>query len=165
MDQANEARKPQADLSWERARASFTKAVELYGKPQDAATINLLARLQVDLAQTYKWKEKVDEATSSYALAMGLDPSVVNFSQVRNLLGTERFQSALENGAKAHAERYGTKTNADAQLLWWLGYARFEQKQYAKADEAFSEAVVKAPTYYNSWFYCALARYHQQNFE
>jgi tetratricopeptide (TPR) repeat protein len=165
MDQPNASRQQQADINWEKARAAFTKAIELYGKPQGAAAINQLARAHVDLGHTYKWKEQLDPAAEAYGHAIGLDPSLVNFSQVLGAIGPERFLVAMENGAREFAERFGTKTNADASVLWWLGWARYDQKQFAKADEAFSAAVAKSANFTNSWFYIALARYHQQNYD
>jgi Tfp pilus assembly protein PilF len=154
-----------ADKNWETARAALQRAIDLSGDPKDPESRTTLAKIHIDLGHALKWKDKNDEATKEYSAALGLDPSVANFQQLLGALGKERFLSALEAGAKAFAEKNGAESKGDAALLWWLGWARFDQKQYAKADEALSLAVKKDPSFFNSWYYIALSRYYQQNYD
>jgi cytochrome c-type biogenesis protein CcmH/NrfG len=133
--------------------------------PTDPALRTLAAKAHVDLGHALKWKDKVDDAAREYAAAMACDPSIVNYQQILGALGKESFASALEAGAKAFKESAAPNAKSDAGLLWWLGWSRFDKQEFAKADEAFSEAVQKEPSYVNSWYYIALARYHQQDYD
>lgn len=156
---------PQADNDWQTARDALEKAIALLGDPKEPELATKLAKTHIDLGHAFKWKEQNDEAAKHYGLAIAIDPSVANYQQLLGALGKERFLAALEAGAKGFAEKNGADTNADATLLWWLGWARFDQKQYAKADEALSAAVKKSPSFFNSWYYIALSRYYQQNYD
>ncbi|HEV8113322.1 MAG TPA: tetratricopeptide repeat protein [Planctomycetota bacterium] len=162
-DDAN--RKAEADENWEAARAAFTRAVDLLGAAPDPAARDMLVRVHVDLGHTYVWKEKFDEAKREYAAAMVRNPALVDMGQVQRALGTERMLAALETAVPAFAARPGADVSDVAALTWWLGWARYDQKQWAKADEAFSVAVAKAPRFVNSWHYIALARFQQKDFE
>lgn len=162
---ADATQKAEADKHWESARAALQRAIELMGEAQDPQEKSALTKAHVDLGHAFKWKDKNDEAAREYGLAMGLDPALVNFQQILGALGKELFLVALETGRKGFQDSAGAASPADAGLLWWLGWARFDRKEYAQADEAFSSAVKKEPTYFNSWYYIALARYHQKNYD
>ena len=160
-----ESAKQAKEASWETARGAFTKAAELIGRPEDPALADKLARIRVDLGHCYVWKEKLDDAQREYAEAISWVPSVVDLPRVRTLLGSERFQAAIEQAASAMQARPGAEAPELATVQWWLGWARYEQKDYEKADEAFSAAVAKWPGYVNSWFYIMLSRYHRRDYE
>jgi Tfp pilus assembly protein PilF len=160
-----EERKAEADASWETARQAFAQAADLLGSPSDPAGIDKLARVKVDLGHTYAWKEKLEEAQREYASAISWKPSIVDMQQVRTLLGGERFLGALETAAGAVEGHLGADSPEIATVQWWLGWSRYEQKQYEKADAAFSAAVAKWPGYVNSWFYIMLSRYHRRDYE
>jgi tetratricopeptide (TPR) repeat protein len=85
-------------------------------------------------------------------------------AQVQRALGGERFLAALEAAVPALSARAGVDASEVASLTWWLGWARFDRKQWAKADEAFSAAVLKSPSFLNSWNYIARARFEQKDF-
>jgi Tfp pilus assembly protein PilF len=155
----------EADANWETARKSLARAAELLGKPESPELVDQLARVQVDLAHTYVWKEKLDDAQRAYADAIGWKPALVDLPQVRTLLGSERFLAALESAASAIQTHPLAEAPDVATVQWWLGWSRYEQKQYDKADAAFSEAVAKWPGYANSWYYIMLSRYHQRDYE
>src|SRR4029079_8236285 len=93
------------------------------------------------------------------------DPTMVDYSEVRNVLGGADALAVLEAGAKGFAEHAAADDKSDATLLWWLGKARLDEKKYAEAETALQAAVKKQPEYWNSWYYIALARYNQQKFE
>ena len=58
---------------------------------------------------------------------------------------------------------WGADNQADATLLWWLGWVRLQQKQYEPAEQAFTRCVAKFPEYVNSWFYVAVCRFSRQD--
>lgn len=158
-------RAAEANAHWDVARAAFARAAELLGRPEDPALAEKLARIRVDLGHSYVWKQKLEEAQREYGEAISWMPPIVDMPRVRNLLGPERFLAALESAASQIASRLGAEAPEIATVQWWLGWSRYEQKQYAKADEAFSAAVAKWPGYTNAWFYIGLSRYHQRDHE
>jgi tetratricopeptide (TPR) repeat protein len=81
------------------------------------------------------------------------------------LQGTDRFLATLESAAPEFATLHASDSADDAALLWWLGWARYEQKKFAEAEDALSRAYAKNKAYLNSWYYIALARYQQKNYE
>lgn len=155
----------QAEATWETARKSFSTAAELLGRPTDAALVDQLARIRVDLGHTYVWKQEFEYAQREYAEAISWKPSLVDMGRVHSLLGGERFLAAMESAASSMGTRAGVEDPDLATVQWWLGFARYDQKQYEQADRAFSAAVAKWPGYVNSWFYIMLARYHQRDYE
>ena len=161
----DESQKALADKHWETGRAALAKAIELLASASDVESKKTLAKAHVDLGHASIWKGKLDDAVKEYGLALGADCSVVNFQPILAALGSEKFLAALEAGEKAFKDSSGPTANGDAALLWWLGWARFDQKQYDKADAALSEAVAKNASFINSWYWIALARYYQKNYE
>jgi cytochrome c-type biogenesis protein CcmH/NrfG len=161
---ADASQKALADRHWEAARAALQRTIELLVASQDPAQLATLAKAHVDLGHALVWKGRNEDAAREYGLALAADPSVVNFQQILGALGKERFRAALEAGEKGFKEA-AAESKADARLLWWLGWSRYDQKEYASADEAFSAAVKKEPSYVNSWYYIALSRYHQKDFD
>lgn len=155
----------EANANWETARKALAKAADLLGRPEDPAIEDKLARIRVDLGHTYIWKEKLEEAQREYAEAISWKPSLVDLQRVRTLLGGERFLAAMESAASSIEGHLGAEAPEIATVQWWLGWARFEQKQYEQADAAFAVAVAKWPGYVNSWYYMALCRYHQLDYE
>lgn len=162
---ADETQKAAAEKLLGSAHASFAKAVELLAGATSSVDRAKLAQAHVQLAYCYGWKQKGDEQAKEYAAALALDPSAVDLAQVRGSLTPEQFARTLEEATKSFAAANGAADAGDATMLWWLGFARFEQKEYAKAEEAFVAAVTKWPQYYNSWWFTALSRYHQQKYD
>lgn len=158
-----ESAKAEADGHWEAARSAFDHAATLY-RANDARHTEA-ARALVELGHAYAWQQRLDEAARSYAEAAAYDPAAVDFGQMRSTLGPERFSSALESAATEFAHLHPDAGAEDAALVWWLGRARYDQNKYAEADEAFSRAVEKNPTFLNSWYYIALARYQQKDYD
>lgn len=157
--------KSAADAHWEAARAANARAAELLTAAGTPTAKVRAAAVHVELARAFGWKKKSEDAGREYALALGCDPSAVDFGEVRGALDGAGFVAALEAGQKNYTANWGTEGSGDATLLWWLGYAQFDQKQNAAAEVTFQAAVKKRADYCNSWFYVALARYNQQHYE
>ena len=157
-------READAEADWQAARAGFERVVELAAASAEPARRALAAQAYNQLGHTFLWKERRAEAAGAYGAAAALDPTSIDFTQLLGALGPESFLAALEKAAGAPAPASDAQSSADATVLWWLGYARFAQKQYEGAEAAFTAAVGKAPAFVNSWWYVALARYHRQNY-
>ena len=95
--------------------------------------------------------------------AIGLDPSAVDLRQIRGTLGDESFLATLEAGSSAFTARHESSSTDDAALCWWLGWARLRAKQHAPAETALLAALAKNPSYANSWWFVALARYGRED--
>ncbi len=158
------ARAADADRHWETARRSFdAAATSLRAVPERRAEA---AAALVELGHVHAWKGQLDEASRAYGAAIALAPDRVNFSQVLGTLqGTDKFLAMLEAATAEFAKLHAPDSKDDAALLWWLGWARYEQKQYAEAEDALSRAYAKNDGYLNSWYYIALARYQQKDYE
>jgi tetratricopeptide (TPR) repeat protein len=161
---ASPAEKAAADKHWEAAVAANTRAATLLAAIPTPAAKARSAAPHMELARAYGWKKKTDEAAREYGLALGLDPEAVDFNEVRGALDAPLFVSTLQAGAQNYAANWGAEAAGDATILWWLGFAQFQQKQYAASETAFVAATKKRPDFYNSWFYVGLARYHQQKY-
>ncbi len=158
----DEAKKADADKHWDAARKAFDAAAtslrsSAERQPEAAAAL-------VELGHTYAWKGQLDEAARAYGEAIARDPNKVNFSQILGTLQGDRFLVALEGGATEFARLHPQDTKDDASLLWWLGWARFDQKKFAEAEQTFTRAFEKNPAFPNCWYYVALARYQQKEY-
>jgi tetratricopeptide (TPR) repeat protein len=161
---ADPAQKPVADKHWDTAFAANTRAVTLLAALGTPAAKARSAAAHVELARAYGWKQKPEDAAREYGLALGFDPGAVDFNEVRGALDGAQFVSALQAGVQNFTATWGAEDKGDALLSWWLGYAQFLQKQYADAEKTFLATLAKRPDFYNSWYYLALARYHQQKY-
>lgn len=146
--------------------AAFVETTKLLGKPKDAALISLMAKAYVQTAFCYAWKQSHVELVTAASNALGWNPGDVDFGWVQSqMTDNKEFISCLTEGGKQYAGRYGEKDQGDATLRWWLGWAHFTERQYADAEREFTAAVTKFPTYVNCWFYIALSRYHERNYD
>ncbi|MBK7875786.1 MAG: tetratricopeptide repeat protein [Planctomycetes bacterium] len=162
-DQADEAKKDVAEQHWNAAKAAFGLATtELEGK-SDPASRALLARVSIDLGHVHVWKKDVDAAVAAYGKGVGLDPTLANYPQLLSSLGAEKLLAALDVAEADLVKLWGAENQADATLLWWLGWSRLQQKQYEPAEQAFTRAVAKFEGYVNSWFYVAVCRFSRQD--
>jgi tetratricopeptide (TPR) repeat protein len=158
------SQKAAADAAWESARAANARVVELLSGRDTPDARARLAAAHVELARCFGWKKMTADVAREYGAAIAADPTAVDYNEVRNVLGGSDFLAALEAGEQAFVARAGAADKGDAGLLWWLGFARFLEKKYPEAETAFQSAVTKQPENWNSWFYIALARYHQQKY-
>lgn len=111
------------------------------------------------------WQGKLAVAGEQYGRALGAAPAAVDLGQLLGSLGQEEFRKAVEAGAADFVRRYGEKNNADATLLWWLGYARFVDKDFDEAQVAYERAYAKWPEAANSLWYVALCHYHTKRMD
>jgi tetratricopeptide (TPR) repeat protein len=145
------------------ALASFGRAVELYGQPTDAPGRAALAGAHLQRGHLFAWMQDTQAAADEYALAMGWDPSQVDFTQVRSTLG-EAFGDCVGDGARRFRERYGEREPVFATLSWWDGFARFERGDWPGSESAFRTAVELWPAYTNTWFYLFRLGYSQGDY-
>lgn len=156
---SDEKQKDAAEAAWKRAKDALDKAAKMLEGDATPWKRSLLARVEVDRGHAQVWKKDLKSAEKAYARAMALDPTLVNFTQVLEVLGEEPFLAALEDGEQGFVATWGKDNPADATLLWWLGWARLKQKQYKEAEQAYALCVEKYPQYANSWFYIGVCRY------
>lgn len=161
---ADPAQKAEADKHWDKAVAANTRAAALLAAMATPAAKARSAAPHVELARAYGWKQKPEDAAKEYGLALGFDPDAVDFNEVRGAIDGSLFVTALQTGSQGYAANWGPEAKGDATLLWWLGFAQFQQKHYADSEVAFLASTKKRPDFYNAWFYTGLARYHQQKY-
>lgn len=159
------AMKGEADAAWEAAKGAFSRALEIYKMPKDAAEIDKLASANLNLGHAFAWKERWSEAELAYAAAVVVKPSAVDLTQVQRALGGERFLVTVEAALSGLAKDEKANPADVAALTWWVGWARLDQKQYEKAEEALAAAVAKKPDFINSWFFLAVAREGKKDME
>jgi tetratricopeptide (TPR) repeat protein len=164
----DESAAAQAEADWLAAKDAFAQVVGLLGSPADAAERTRLSEAAQELAQTWIWKQERAQAAPAFALAIGWAPERVDFPAILGFLGGEEPEGALFHGALEHAmEIY--RSHADpsdpraGKLLWWLGWSRHQQRDFAGAEEALRAALASSPEYVNAWYYVALSRYELQD--
>ena len=146
--------------------SSFQGATRALGKPTAASDISLMARAWVQIAYCQAWKEAHPELVDACSNALGWNPADVDFSWVQSVMtDNKEFVSCLADGADQYAKRYGAEHPGDATLRWWLGWAHFAELSYPDAEREFTNSVTKYKDYVNSWFFIALSRYHQKNYD
>jgi len=160
---ADEAAKAQAAEHLQRAEAALEQSAKMLAASPTPASRPLEARVHVDLGHVHFVKQELDAAVARYAHALGCDPTLVNYGQLLGALGAEKLLAALEAGEQAFVAIWGAESSADATLLWWLGWARLEQKRYPEAEAAYLAAVKKYPGYVNSWFFVGVCRFSRQD--
>lgn len=153
-----------ADKHWDAAVAANTRAASILSTLGTPAAKARSAAPHVEMARLFGWRKKAEDAAREYGLAIGFDPGAVDFGEVKGALDGPLFVSALDSGAKGYATNWGAEDAGDAMILWWLGYAQLEQKQYEQAEAAFQGSLKKRPDFLNAWFYTAIARYHQRKY-
>ncbi len=161
----DETRAQDAESAWTAANNAFGKAKAIFAASTDAGAVAKSAEASMELGWLHAWKQQGDEAAKAFAEAIAVDPTAVDFGAMRNNLSPEQYATALEDASKQYEARYGKNTTGDAALLWWLGFAEYTAKRYGEAEAAFTRAVAKEPSFVNSWYYVALARYFRQDYD
>jgi hypothetical protein len=157
------------------ALGSFENAVARAGTPADEAGAARLAEAATQLGHARLWKKDGPGATAAYALAIAWDPQGFDYSQALTTLAAlpedpldERpsgFRAALEEAHALHTARGVAPDAGTAHLLWWLGWARFNEGEWTGSEEAFLGALALVPEFANSWFYVGLARQYRKDSE
>jgi len=169
---ADEAQKAQADAHIAAARAAFEKADALLAPSNEKADRAQRAQAQKQLGDIASWTKDKTAAGAAYGRALGLDPDVVKIEQLFSQLAgsfekefAELFLGIMETAEQTFVATWGAENPGDATLLWWLGWARLDQKQYETAETAFAGAVKKWPGYTNAWFFIGVSRYSRQDYK
>ncbi len=166
VEQEIEAWSPSAEEHWRAARDAFAHAVDVLGSPTQPELRTMLSDAALQLGHVWTWKEERAEAANSYAIAIAWAPDTIDYPMLKDLLdadGDAVFNEALEGGEAGFREHFGAEDARDGTLLWWLGWSRFEIGKPAEAEEAFLALLQKVPDFTSAWFYVALARYDQKN--
>lgn len=162
--EGSEAGGPAAEEAWAQAIESFTRGLAQLGAEQKAER----ARASTELGNAWLWRQKGAEATEAYAVAIATSPATFDYGQSWQLLaslpvdpeGQAGFLPMLER-ARERMESAGTLQDpAAGTLLWWLGWARFNDGRFAASEEAFQRGLALAPEFTNAWFYIGLARHY-----
>lgn len=162
---ADEAQTAEAKEHLERAVTAFERAATAHGDPKDPAERTQLARVLWQLGNARVWAEKTAEADKAFARSLGYEPTQADFGALLGARGEEPFLGILDDGHAQFVHRYGKETVSDATLLWWLGWARFRQKDHVNAEKALLASMQKWPAYANAYYYVAHARFQQRDFE
>ncbi len=161
---SDEAKAEEADSHHGAAQEAFHGALGAIDEDV-AGHASMGAQAASKLGDLAVWKEAPEEAATHYAVAVAWDPTVMNFAQVSQSIGNALLISCLKEGCAAFEARYGDRDAAESTPLWWLGYAQFQEKEYADCDETFARVLKLFPAYTNSWWYRAEARFHQSNID
>ncbi|MBK7641650.1 MAG: tetratricopeptide repeat protein [Planctomycetes bacterium] len=168
----DEAQKDAAQAHIAAARAAFEKADALLAPSAEVADRMARAQAQKQLGDIASWMKDKQAVSEAYGRALGLDPNVAKLDQLYpQIAGSfdkeygEVFLKTMETAEKTFVSTWGAENAGDATLLWWLGWARMDQKQFDTAETAFAGAVKKWPQYVNSWFYIGICRYSRQDFK
>lgn len=169
---SDEAQKDKAAAHMQAARAAFEACDALLAGCSTPADRAQRGQAQKQLGDLACWAKDKAAAEKAYGRALGYDPNAAKIDELyRGIAASfdkefaEVFLATIELAEKTFVESWGAENTGDATILWWLGWARLDQKQYDKAEEAFAGAVKKWPQYFNAWFFIGIARYSRQNFD
>jgi tetratricopeptide (TPR) repeat protein len=174
---AADAAAPELDGLWEEARAAFEAAVDAGAAGAGAERTQYeLALAHGQLANLHLWREDQEAAALAFGEALAWDPRALDFNQVREALGGERFAALVLGAREEFAARHPPDgpsgpdgdgaTHPGASLLtWWAAFGAFGQGQMAEAEALFLEAVEENPDYVNCWYYIFRTAYGQRAYE
>ncbi len=161
----DEARKAEAAAHLEAAREAFEGALRLCVARKEPEWRASEAGVRVELARVHAWKGDKAAAAKQYGAAFGLAPQAIDIAEARGVLDSAQFVAALEAARDSYAAAWGVEGSGDAGVWWWLGYARYADKQHEGAEEAFAKALAKWPDFVNSHYYIAMSRYFRQDYD
>jgi hypothetical protein len=168
----DEPQKEQAAKHLAAARAAFEQVESLLAGSSETADRVLRAQAQKQLGDVASWGKDKQAAIAAYGRALGLDPNVAKLEQLYPQIAgsfdkdyAEVFLQTMETAEKTFVATWGAESPGDATLLWWLGWARMDQKQYPSAESAFAGAVKKWPDYHNARFFIGVCRYSRQDYK
>lgn len=160
----------EAEAALARALESFQKGLELLG-PAEGERAAKVARAATELGNAYLWRQRGAEASAAYARAIAAAPASFDYGQAFQLLaGAPRdperpsgFRPTLELARESLASAGRLQGPEAGVLLWWLGWARFNDGAWVESEQAFQEGLALAPEYTNAWFYIGLARHYAKD--
>jgi len=160
----------EAEDALARALESFQKGLELLG-PAEGERAAKVARAATELGNAYLWRQRGADASAAYARAITAAPASFDYGQAFQLLAgapkdPERpsgFRATLELAREALVGANRLQGAEAGVLLWWLGWARFNDGAWVECEQAFQEGLALAPEYTNSWFYIGLARHYAKD--
>ena len=152
------------EAHWKSALAAFGKVIAILGAPGELPLRAQLAEAHVQCGHLHGFKSDKPAASTSYALAIGWDPTKVDFAQVRNVLGTDDFLPCVLAGIERFKKLSDERDARQATLSWWAGYAQFENAKWSDSESSFRDAVKRWPAYTNSWYYIFRAAFSQQKY-
>ncbi len=175
----DEAKLIAADEVGQDAARCFDKALKFLGelKPDDLR-VTERAKYWQHLAYTQYYLAEEAAMRDAYANGLAWDPSIFDLGAMWNALGAQ-FVPTLEKAESMFVDRWGTETAADATMLWYLGYARYNLLQgnkqefsedpkviadFDKAAAELKQSVEKWQPYANGLWYAALAQYATGDF-
>jgi len=161
---------PEAETALARAIESFQKGLDRL-VPVEGERAAKVARGATELGNAYLWRQRGADATAAFARAIAAAPASFDYGQAFQLLAgappdTDRpsgFRPALEQAREALASAGTLQGNEAGVLLWWLGWARFNDGAWVASEQAFQEGLALAPGYTNAWFYIGLARHYAKD--
>lgn len=166
--ESESAGSPEAEAAWTRAIESFTRSLERFGTPSTPEVAAKVTRAATELANAYLWRARTADATAAFARAIAASPANFGYAQAWQVLSgapvdAERpsgFTASLELARETLAARAPLAGPEAGVLLWWLGWAYFNDGSFARSESAFQEGLALAPQYTNAWFYIGLARHY-----
>jgi len=184
-DGATDGWPAEASVHWERAEVALRTCVDVMGFPgQDPGhdeDRKILARAALELGHALSWKERYDEASAAYAQAMTYAPEGTDYAALHDILrlpGEPRedgtlppqrtrpaFLHALEGANLAVHARLGEGAPEAGELSWWLGWERFQAGRLRAAEQAFRQCVAERPGTANAWFFIAMCRYAEEDWD
>lgn len=141
-----------AKALFEEGAQALAKAIELARGAKAHATE--LARLSVQLGHAHQFAGDAKAADAAYADALALSPDAIDLQQLLGIIARDRLIGVLTRATDEFAKANGERHPGDATMLWWLGWALYDQgKDLAKAEAALLETLEKAPRFVNSWYW------------
>ncbi|MCK6448721.1 MAG: tetratricopeptide repeat protein [Planctomycetes bacterium] len=161
--QQDEAQKAGADAHWNAAVQAFERALAALGSADDLGTRAKRAEAAKELGNAQVWKQAKDKARAAYVTAITAAPATIDYVAAYQALGGDELALALEEAHRKFVAHPDDTWSAPT-LVWWLGWIRYDRKQYPEAETAFREAIAKNPQFTNSWFYVYKCCYSQQKY-
>lgn len=152
-----------SEAYWSVAVESFQRALAALAGKDDPAARAKRGEVAKELGNAYLWKQAKDDARRAYVTAIAAAPASIDYPAAYQALGADELALALEEAQRVFVAP-PDDPSAEATLRWWLGWVRYDRKQYPGAEEAFRAALARNPQFVNSWFYVYKACYSQQKY-
>jgi len=112
------------------------------------------------LGDVHAWNGNLAQARISYGKALGIDPQVgVDHAWLAKNTPPEALVELYRTSLAAYQQRPDTVPARAAVLVWYLGKALFDRRQFAAAHETMLAALRANPEFLNALHYVWLASY------